>query len=81
MTNKSRDDVLKKMLKTKPQPNKKPIINKDEKRGAGKGVTLDNLETMTPGLRDAARGKAKSDEGSWRRTKLKTGKPKAKKQR
>jgi hypothetical protein len=71
---KDRDKVLSRMLKTPPQPKQKPIVDK-EKRGAAKGVTLDNLAAMTPGLRDAARGKAKSDEGSWRRTEPKTKKP------
>ncbi len=42
-----------KVLKTRPQPIKKPV----------------------PGSRDAARGKAKAEEGRWLRPELKTKKP------
>jgi hypothetical protein len=54
MTKKSRDDVLKKTLKTPPQQKSKPVVAKGDGRGAARGLTLDNMEAMSIGLRVAS---------------------------
>ena len=54
MPKKSRDDVLRKTLKTPPEPEKKPIVAKNDGRGAARGLTLDNMEVMSTGLRAAS---------------------------
>jgi hypothetical protein len=51
MVKKSRDDVLNKTLKTLPQSERKPIVGKSDGRGAARGLTLDNMEAMSTGLR------------------------------
>ena len=53
MPKKSRNDVLRKTLKTPPEPEKKPIV-KNDGRGAARGLTLDNMEVMSTGLRAAS---------------------------
>jgi hypothetical protein len=54
MAEKSRDDVLKRMLKTPPQPKQKPSTVAADTRGAAKGLNLDNMEDMAGGLRAAS---------------------------
>lgn len=54
MPKKTRDDVLRKTLRTPPEPDKKPIVAKNDGRGAARGLTLDNMEVMSTGLRAAS---------------------------
>ncbi len=54
MTKKSLDDSLKKTPKAPLQPAKKPVIAKGDGRGAARGLTLDNMEAMSIGLRSAS---------------------------
>lgn len=54
MAKKSRNDVLRKPLKTAPKPESKPGAAKSDGRGAARGLTLDNMEAMSTGLRVAS---------------------------
>ncbi len=54
MAKKSRDDVRPKPLKTAPKAGLKPVTAKSDGRGAARGLTLDNMEAMSTGLRVAS---------------------------
>jgi hypothetical protein len=54
MTKKSQDDSLKKTPKAPLQAAKKSVITKGDGRGAARGLTLDNMEAMSTGLRSAS---------------------------
>lgn len=54
MTKKSHNDVLQKTLKSAPQLEKRPAIAKGDGRGGARGLTLDNMEAMSTGLRAAS---------------------------
>jgi hypothetical protein len=54
MTKKSHNDSLKKISKAPLQAAKKSVTAKGDGRGGARGLTLDNMEAMSTGLRAAS---------------------------